>query len=90
MSRSWLGGATEQGVVASAEIGGELHRYFIDRDLAGEQPALPASELATVTAAVGSYQSIRDDSYGIGSNVAVFQRPSSSHTEAVPTAVRQS
>ncbi|MFF0553877.1 hypothetical protein ACFYUL_33480 [Streptomyces sp. NPDC004311] len=69
VSRSWLGGATEQGVVASAEIGGELHRYFIDRDLAGQQPALPGSELATVSAGVGSYQSIRDDSYGIGSNV---------------------
>ncbi|MFE5556742.1 hypothetical protein [Streptomyces sp. NPDC056544] len=69
VSRSWLGGATEQGVVASAEIGGELHRYFIDRDLAGQQPLLPASELATVTAGIGSYQSIRDDSYGIGSNV---------------------
>ncbi|MBP5873120.1 transposase [Streptomyces sp. LBUM 1485] len=56
-------------VVTSAEIGGELHRYFIDRDLAAQQPVLPASDLATVTAAVGSYQSIRDDSYGIGSNV---------------------
>ncbi|WP_329391640.1 hypothetical protein OG625_40455 (plasmid) [Streptomyces sp. NBC_01351] len=69
VSRSWLGGATEQGVVAAAEIGGELHRYFIDRDLAGQQPEVVRSELATVTAGVGSYQSIRDDSYGTGSNV---------------------
>ncbi|MCX4783663.1 hypothetical protein [Streptomyces sp. NBC_01264] len=69
VSRSWRGGATEQGVVAAAEIGGEVHRYFIDRDLGGRQPDLPPSQLATVTAKVGSYQSIRDDSYGIGSNV---------------------
>ncbi|MCP9958890.1 hypothetical protein [Streptomyces sudanensis] len=69
VSRSWLGGATEQGVVATTEIDGELHRYFIDRDLAHQQPDLPRSRLATVSTAVGSYQAIRDDSYGIGSNV---------------------
>ncbi|MEV5864342.1 hypothetical protein AB0L83_32055 [Streptomyces sp. NPDC052071] len=70
VSRSWRGGATEQGVVASAEIDGQLHRYFIDRDLTSHQPdMLPDSKLATVTAAIGSYQSIRDDSYGVGSNV---------------------
>ncbi|MFE3143998.1 hypothetical protein [Streptomyces scopuliridis] len=69
VSRSWLGGATEQGVVATAEIAGELHTYFIDRDLSHQQPALPSSKLATVTGSVGSYQAIRDDSYGIGPNI---------------------
>ncbi|WP_030200824.1 hypothetical protein [Streptomyces sp. NRRL S-87] len=69
VSRSWRGGATEQGVVATAEIAGERRRYFIDRDLTGDRPELPVSELATVTVEVGSYQSIRDDSYGIGANV---------------------
>ncbi|MFJ9079637.1 hypothetical protein ACIRO3_31030 [Streptomyces sp. NPDC102278] len=69
VSRSWRGGATEQGVVATAEIDGELRRYYLDQDLGRDRPELPGSDLATVGAAVGSYQSIRDDSYGIGANV---------------------
>lgn len=69
VSSSWRGGATEQGVVTTAEIDGELRRYYLDRDLSTHQPELPAFDLATVAAEIGSYQSIRDDSFGIGSNV---------------------
>ncbi|MFJ8489563.1 hypothetical protein ACIRBZ_14530 [Streptomyces sp. NPDC094038] len=67
VSRSWRGGATEQGVLAAATIGDRHVRYFIDRAL--PQPEVPRSGLATVRADVGSYQAIRDDSFGIGANV---------------------
>ncbi|GGK93890.1 hypothetical protein [Streptomyces flaveus] len=68
VSRSWQGGATEQGVLGTATIGDQEMRYFVDRALA--QPDLPTSKLATVSAEVGSYQAIRDDSFGIGANVS--------------------
>ncbi|MFD3651724.1 hypothetical protein ACFWUT_35120 [Streptomyces cyaneofuscatus] len=68
VSRSWQGGATEQGVVGTATIGDQELRYFVDRALA--QPELPTTKLATVSAQTGSYQAIRDDSFGIGANVS--------------------
>ncbi|MFF6954731.1 hypothetical protein ACFZAD_39795 [Streptomyces iakyrus] len=70
VSQSWRGGATERGLVATTMINGRLHRYFLDADLTSQHPELPTSQLATVTAEIGSYQQIRDDSFGIGSNIS--------------------
>ncbi|MEU6807331.1 hypothetical protein [Streptomyces neyagawaensis] len=67
VSQSWRGGATEQGVMTTATVGGQQVKYFIDRELS--RPGLPASQLGTVSAQVGSYQAVRDDSFGIGVNV---------------------
>jgi hypothetical protein len=69
VSMGWRGGATETGMVATAEVNGERRKVFIDKDLSGEQPELAVSELATVRAEVGAYQAIRDESYAVAANV---------------------
>ncbi|MBV1855646.1 hypothetical protein [Catellatospora tritici] len=69
VAMSWRGGATEQGMLATIDVDGERRRVYVDRDLSREQVELPESQLASVRLGVGAYQSIRDDSYAVASNV---------------------
>lgn len=54
--------------MGTATIGDQELHYFVDRALS--QPELPTTKLATVSVETGSYQAIRDDSFGIGANVS--------------------
>jgi hypothetical protein len=83
VAMSWRGGATEQGMLTTVEVDGERRRFYVDRDLAGERVQLPESALATV----GAYQSIRDESFAVASNVTsglavTMQAPTGPSTSA--------